>query len=43
MLILLRQHQITPAVERIGLRVPNSSMGVCNIAEPTLAALTVKA
>jgi 2-methylcitrate dehydratase PrpD len=36
MLNLLRQHQITPAaVARIELRVPNSSMGVYNIAEPT--------
>jgi 2-methylcitrate dehydratase PrpD len=36
MLILSRQHAVTPAsVEHIEVRVPNSSMGVCNIAEPT--------
>jgi 2-methylcitrate dehydratase PrpD len=36
MLMLTRQHAVTPAaIERIELLVPNSSMGVCNIAEPT--------
>ncbi|HEY1506669.1 MAG TPA: MmgE/PrpD family protein [Stellaceae bacterium] len=36
MLTLMRRHAVTPtAIERIELRIPNSSMGVCNIAEPT--------
>ncbi|HWE74693.1 MAG TPA: MmgE/PrpD family protein [Stellaceae bacterium] len=35
MLTLTRQHAVAPAaVEQIEIRVPNSSMGVCNIAEP---------
>jgi 2-methylcitrate dehydratase PrpD len=36
MLTLMRQHAVTPAaIEQIELRVPNSSMGVCNIDVPT--------
>jgi 2-methylcitrate dehydratase PrpD len=36
MLILTGQHAVTPAaIEQIELRVPNSSMGVCNIDVPT--------
>lgn len=36
MLTLARQHAVAPAaIVQIELRVPNSSMGVCNIAEPT--------
>ena len=36
MLILMRQHAVTPAaIEQIELRVPNSSMGVCNVDVPT--------
>jgi 2-methylcitrate dehydratase PrpD len=32
----MRQHAVTPAaIEQIELRVPNSSMGVCNIDVPT--------
>lgn len=36
MLTLMRQHGVTPAaVEQIELRVPHSSMGVCNVGAPT--------
>ncbi len=36
MLILMSQHSVAPAaIEQIELRVPNSSMGVCNIDVPT--------
>jgi 2-methylcitrate dehydratase PrpD len=36
MLILMRRHAVTPgSVERIALRVPHSSLGVCNVVDPT--------
>lgn len=36
MLTLVRDHSVTTAaIEQIELRVPNSSLGVCNIAAPT--------
>ncbi|HEX3970933.1 MAG TPA: MmgE/PrpD family protein [Stellaceae bacterium] len=35
MLILMRRHAVTPdSIEQIELRVPHSSLGVCNIADP---------